>query len=617
MHCQVHIYIRRYLRCLNVFSSNTVASLLVLNMLHMCVFDLAGIKFQPPPLCPANYIPRLEIINEISKVIVDDSSDENSTICIGTTVTIRGIGGIGKSTLAKALCYHPLVKKYFTHGFLWISLTPPRLSPEVVLRDIYNKLTSNSIMCNFSLLKDKIRLLFASFPCKLLIILDDVVDADDVTEYVEIFGSSKTVLTTRKNDINITIPSKKCFDIGPMKTFEAVQLLTWQIPQLAALGANDANKIQELAKDLYYWPLLLSLVRGQLYIHCTAWKESPTSAILNVRQKLQDKGLTAFDPQRIKKENAVKASINASLELLTNNENYVLFHIVSGIGVGSCVLKAYIFQLSKVTAEEFDKLIKNLWSHGLINVGKITLPPNNVAFPCIEIHDIIAQYIIEEMPYNYHLFLREIILLDNSFVRFFSILCPDGIVNGIHIESFLVNIIDVIAIPLCIRSMAVLTRAKQVEFSQVLNLLIESYSDILKTNALIHFFERKQPLSQIYGCVKENCRIMQSMLANHRFNEAATWLFEHTNNHPYKMQMESIQTLNNELANECKHNPKLVKLVKETIGTYCLNCVNIEAKDLGIRFSGMIHLRKIISEMTEAGATDKEILEISNQFFNS
>ena len=576
-------------------------------MLHTCVFDLAGIKFQPPPLCPANYIPRLEIINEISKVIVDDSSDENSTICIGTTVTIRGIGGIGKSTLAKALCYHPLVKKYFTHGFLWISLTPPRLSPEVVLRDIYNKLTSNSIMCNFSLLKDKIRLLFASFPCKLLIILDDVVDADDVTEYVEIFGSSKTVLTTRKNDINITIPSKKCFDIGPMKIFEAVQLLTWRIPQLAALGANDANKIQELAKDLYYWPLLLSLVRGQLYIHCTAWKESPTSALLNVRQKLQDKGLTAFDPQRIKKESAVKASINASLELLTNNEKYVLFHIVSGIGIGSSVLKACIFKFSKVSSEEFDKLIKNLWSHGLINVGEIMLPPKVVAHSCIEIHDVIAQYIVEEMPYDYHVFLTEVNIID--FGNCFLSIVDTHEINVTNVKTDAVIMIDVLLIPFIIRTFAVLTRAKQIEFSKSLDSLIESCSNILKTRAVMDFLKRKQPLSQIYGFVKENCRIMQSLLLDNKYDEAVAWITEYTENHPLMVLLESIQTLKKELINECKHNPELIELINKTIETVDLN----KLKSFGNMISSIIYGRKVILEMIEAGATDEEIHEIWNQ----
>ena len=567
---------------------------------------LTALTFQPPPPCPANYIPRVEIIDEISKIIVEDTSDANSAISIGTTVIIRGIGGIGKSTLAKALCYHPLIKKYFTHGFLWISLSPPRLSPEAMLRNMYNKLTNSTDDCNFLLLKDRIRILFTSIPCKLLVILDDVVDADDVTEYVEVFSTCKIVITTRKNDINLTIPPKRCFEIGPMKAFEAVQLLTWKIGQLTALNTSDAEKIQQLAKDLYYWPLLLNLVRGQLYIHCAEWKESPTSAIFYVQQKLQNKGLTAFDPHHIKKETAVKASINASLELLFNNEKCMLFHVVTAIGIGSCVLKSCIFKLSKINSDEFDNLIKNLWSHGLVSVGKIVPPFHTDTLPCIEIHDVIAQYIIEEMPYDYHLFLNKV-SIDDHWDCFFSVyIFNDAVVKAAKL-SVIVDLIDVFMIPFSIRTLAVLTRARQVDLSKALNILIENCSDILKTNALIKFFKTKQPLSQIYGSVKENCRLMQSMLTDNRYNEAATWLTEYTDNHPFALLMESIQTLKNELTDEYKHNPKLLKLINDTIGIYCLT---YDAKGMGKRLSSMVHCRRIISEMINTGATSDEITEV-------
>ena len=546
------------------------------------------------------------------KVIVEDACDENSTVSIGTTVTIRGIGGIGKSTLAKAFCYHPLIKEYFTHGFLWISLTPPCLSPEATLRDIYNKLTGNSVTCSFPLLKDKIRMLVSSSPSKLLIIFDDVVDTKDVTEYLEVFSNCRTVLTTRKKDTNITIPCKRCFDIGPMETFEAAQLLTWQITQLATLSTNDANRIQELAKDLYYWPLLLSLVRGQLYVHCTEWKQSPVSAILNVRRKLQDKGLTAFDPQYNKKDNAVKASINASLELLSNKEKFVLFHIVSGAGIGSCVLKAGIFKLSKVIYEEFESLIESLWSHGLVNFVDVTLFPETLANPCIEIHDIIAQYIIEEMPYDYHIFLSKANISDSFGCFIAAVNLSEFNVNMIKKVSL--TIIDVMYVPFVIRTVAVFTRARQIDFSLALDCLIECYADILNTNAMIKYFKKKQSLSQIYGSVKENCRIMQSMLVDNRYDEAAVWINEYIDNHPYINLARNINTLNSELTDECKHIPKLIDLINKTIGTSYIS------DDSGINYlkisaTSVIHLRKIMSQMIEAGATDEEILEIWNDSF--
>ena len=64
-------------------------------------FIATELRFQPPPTCPANHVPRLELIEEISSAIWN--SDITPTI--GTTVTVRGIGGIDKSTIAKALCH--------------------------------------------------------------------------------------------------------------------------------------------------------------------------------------------------------------------------------------------------------------------------------------------------------------------------------------------------------------------------------------------------------------------------------------------------------------------------------------------------------------------------------
>ena len=547
----------------------------------------------------------MDIINEISKVIVNDNSDENSIICIGITVTIRGIGGIGKSTLAKALCYHPLIKSYFTHGFLWISLTPPCLSPEVILRDIYNRLTGDSIMCNISLLKDKIRLFFSNFPCKLLIILDDVTDAQDISEYVEVFSSCKIVMTTRRNDINVTIPSKKCFDICPMKTFEAVQLLTWQIAPLATLSVNDAAKIKKLAKDLYHWPLLLNLVRGQLYIHCVARKQSPTNAILRVEQKLNSKGLTAFDPQNLKKEEAVKASINSSLELLSNKEKNILFHVVTGAGLGSCVLKSVTFILSKLISEEFERLINNLWSHGLISFENVTLFSENMTIPCIEIHEIIAQYIIEEMPYDYHIFLSTVDIKDSN-EPFFSSFDEPLFYDG----NLCLTVVEVFIFPYYIRILAVSTRALQIGFSFILDSLIENSNDILKTNALMKYFKKNQSLLQIYGCMRESCRTIQSMLSGKEYGKATEWLVEYFDKHPYSIQLENIQTLKSELINECKHNTQLLELITTIF------VIQLDLSDFKAYLISFINLHKVISEVIEAGGTNEEVLEIWNNFFD-
>ena len=99
----------------------------------------------------------MELLKKISSAVLN--SDITPTIAIGTTVTIRGIGGIGKSTIAKALCHDPLIKEHFINGFLWISLTPPLPNPmtNYKLSEIYQRLTDKCATPNASLLINKIK----------------------------------------------------------------------------------------------------------------------------------------------------------------------------------------------------------------------------------------------------------------------------------------------------------------------------------------------------------------------------------------------------------------------------------------------------------------------------
>ena len=117
----------------------------------------------------------MELLREISSAVLN--SDITPTL--GTTVTIRGIGGIGKSTIAKALCHDPLIKEYFVNGFLWISLTPPLPNPMTMLSEIHQRLTGKSATTKISTLQSEIRLLICNPSCKLLVILDDVWEAKD------------------------------------------------------------------------------------------------------------------------------------------------------------------------------------------------------------------------------------------------------------------------------------------------------------------------------------------------------------------------------------------------------------------------------------------------------
>ena len=419
-------------------------------MVFFSYIHYIGIQYQPPPSCPTNHVPRVKILRKISSAILN--SDITPTI--GTTVTIRGIGGIGKSTIAKALCHDPLIKEHFTDGFLWILLTPPLSSHINILNEVYQRLTNKlAKQNNVTNLKNRIKSLVSTHPCKLLVILDDVWDVEDALVFADVFNSCKIILTTRKMDINSVIHPKVCFDVDPMSIDEAQKLLALQIIDLK-VQATDVDEIQQLAKDLHCWPLLLNLVHGQLYVHCIEWNESPQDAMLKVKQKLYKHGLTAFDPDsRASRENAVKASINASLELLSEDEEMMLYHIASsfaGFGVYTC--KDVLPTVLKINPEQYERCMKHLWCQGLINFESLMLPFVNTKISCIKIHDLIAQYINEKMPSKYYRKVTFASLTDFSFNNLFEDIEKDVNTN---IGHFFLAKIDIFAIPFFIRTMMI------------------------------------------------------------------------------------------------------------------------------------------------------------------
>ena len=505
----------------------------------------------------------MELLKDISSAVLN--SDITPTI--GTTVTIRGIGGIGKSTIAKALCHDPLIKKHFVNGFLWISLTPPLPSLVTMLSEIYQRLTDKSAAPNASLLINKIKSLLSNpLFTKLLVILDDVWEAKDAMVFVDVFSNCKTIVTTRKMDINTKIPPMVCFDIKPMSLKEAVKLLTLNVFEIEALLTGDINGVQKLAKYLYCWPLLLNLVHGQLFIHCVEWNESPQDGILKVQQKLFNNGLTAFDPENqleVSRENAVRASITASLELLTKSENIILQYIVSSIvGFGIYTFKDVLSVILQMDSKQFDKHTRNLWCHGLITFQDVTLPYVVSKIPCIGIHEVIAQFINENMPDKFY--MKAAVATVTVFEDIF--LCK--YINFDHdipnfVQCFLCKS-SAIIIPLYIRLMILRTKVQQISyFSFILNILAKQNAHLLQN---IDFLNSQLPsLKHMHKIVEQDCNSVHSLLAEGKYNEAITWTKQYFDNHPWKLTLETIIANLNTLLHSC--NTSSILTIKDRIST--------------------------------------------------
>ena len=368
----------------------------------MCIYmylHCIGLQYQHPPPLPSIHIKRQFLLDEIITKLLQATIDPGK---YETTLTITGAGGFGKTSTVISLCHQAVVKEQFTDGFIFIELGPQATDPSIKLKAIYNLLTDKK--CDINVVDQKILQVTNDYYRNLLVIIDDVWHVEDAEPLVKAFSNCKTILTTRMNDIEQYIPSKISVVVGPMKQDEAISLLTSGIIDSRQLSQEDMNLLHELAQDVHLWPLLLSLIRGQLSHHLKQHHLSYHKVIRNVQAKLHHKGLTAFDKynvETVKKccKLAVKACIESSLELLTKPLSDRIKRLIIVNGIGTSLETAVLSDLWKISKQEAEDTVETLWAYGLVQFidHDITLFPSNTTQHCVEVHAVISQYVNENM----------------------------------------------------------------------------------------------------------------------------------------------------------------------------------------------------------------------------
>ena len=303
----------------NVYNYNYMIaySYIVAILLH-----IIGLKYQRPPPLPSNHVNRQILLDEIATKLLQATNDPNK---YETTLTITGAGGFGKTTTVISLCHRNIIQKQFTDGFIFIELGPQATDPSIKLSQLYHLLTGEYLkQCDINHAEQEFNQLTSDYYRNLLVIIDDVWHVEDAEPLVKAFSNCKTILTTRMNDIEQYIPSKQSVTIGPMMEDEAISLLTSGVIDSSQLSQEDVCLLNEISQDVHLWPLLLSLIRGQLSHNLKQHHLSYHNAIENVQAKLHHKGLTAFDKNTIEtvkkgRKLAVKACIDITLELLTKS----------------------------------------------------------------------------------------------------------------------------------------------------------------------------------------------------------------------------------------------------------------------------------------------------------
>ncbi|MCI0690629.1 tetratricopeptide repeat protein [candidate division KSB1 bacterium] len=173
-------------------------------------------------------------------------------------IALKGMGGIGKTTLAAALANHPEVETALPEGTLWAGLGP---EPEVMslLAEWGTQLGEDFAQFD-SPEKRSRRLSTLLHDKKVLLVVDDVWQAE-AASYFRVGGPRcRTLITTRDNEIARKLAGHEAIRVETLTNAASLNLLRELAPEAVEADEKAAN---ELATVLDGLPLAITLA-GQM-----------------------------------------------------------------------------------------------------------------------------------------------------------------------------------------------------------------------------------------------------------------------------------------------------------------------------------------------------------------
>jgi hypothetical protein len=306
---------------------------------------------------PPHYVERAEVLAEVRKALLNKVSPLALTSAVmATPAALHGMGGIGKTAIARALCGDPAVQQAFPDGILWATLgQAPDLVGELRLwiQALGGAVTESAPTV------DGLRLILAQLLQErvCLLILDDVWRYEDAKVFHLGGPRCRLLLTTRQAEVANKLGAE-IQAIPPMMQGDAITLLeAWARGHLA--DADKAVKGQ-IVKRLGYLPLAIKLAGPQL-IH-----QSP------------QEWLHTFDVRKLRfhrietTHDSLELAFNLSLEMLHDEDrklylNLALFKEDEAIPQ---VAIEHLWQgLSGLSTEEITDVLVGLTDQALLELS--------------------------------------------------------------------------------------------------------------------------------------------------------------------------------------------------------------------------------------------------------
>jgi WD40 repeat protein len=335
--------------------------------------QVARVPFMAPDL-PDGFVERPALFAQLLQILLDAERQN-----LALTTALHGAGGLGKTTLAAALCHHDEIIAMFDDGILWVTLGR---QPNVYegLAKLYAALTGERP--GFIDKEDVAFHLAERLEGKnCLIVIDDIWDAADLRLFMQGGKDCVRLITTRIFDI--AAEAVRC-NVDEMTTPEAVQMLTSRLecPSL------DLAPLRELADRLDRWPLMLELASAALR-HRIHRGDTLAGALDYLNRKLDKQGVVAFDNRNsIERQQAIASTIEVSLEPLDAEErrHCVELAIFPEDTIVPLRIMSALWALDDFDAEELAQRLDNL-----------SLLKFSLQTATIHLHDVIRAYLTTQL----------------------------------------------------------------------------------------------------------------------------------------------------------------------------------------------------------------------------
>jgi WD40 repeat protein len=330
---------------------------------------------------PADYVLRPLEFEALIERLLDQQREEPVAI----TAALRGAGGYGKTTMAKAICHDERIQQAFDDGILWVTLgeNPGNLVGKI--EDLIYML--NKERPGFTdTVAAAARLAELLADRDILLVVDDVWDATHLKPFLHGGKRIARLITTRNEDVLPT--NVQSLVVDAMQPGEAVQLLSSGL-HTKVLTATEQQTLRALVTRLGEWALLLKLANGVLRDR-VGRGEALANSLAYLNKALDRRGLTAFDAENAHaRDAAVSATLRVSFDLLLK-EQYARYQELAVFPEDVDIPLATLEKLWNATGglDDFDTedLCHTLYRHSLL----LTF---DLATRTIRLHDVIRSYL--------------------------------------------------------------------------------------------------------------------------------------------------------------------------------------------------------------------------------